>query len=1043
MRSLVSRCRLAGLLAALLMAPGAWGADAPANQVLNPGFELPNHASWVFQDKVKAAVDTDQPHEGQNSLRQEAVKGNRWNCVAMASGEIIKVEPGHVYPVSVWSRNNLVGGGASILVREMGDKKQTIRYVYHKIPAQQADWKQYQFIHKPSEKATGLQIYLYVAPTAASGAIWWDDVSMTQALPGDAPAAAPKATAAEKKAAPTEHRKMAAPVSEAPKGGNLAPDPGFELPDHPGWALQENVKAAVDASHPHQGQNSLRQDAVKGNRWNCVSMSSNDIVTVQPGEIYYVSVWSRNDLVGGSPSILIREIDAKKNTIHYEYHKLPANKTDWKQYDLTYRPSAKAVGLQIYLYIAPGAASGSVWWDDVSMTAVADPFPSNTSRGLQMAPLATSVIVLGKNGDARHPQSAAGAGETNNLALNPGFELPGLKDWTPLDQTRIVQDSDQRKDGQYSLRQDSDKGSNSNEVWMTPVKVQPGMLYHLSVQGRNTLVGGRATISLRELDAQGKSLGYFEQTVPAGQPDWRDYELMHRPSKQAAALRVYFYIAPTAASGSAWWDDVRLTASADPFPSNKSDNSLRVAPIATTTIIKTDNQNTPDTLWAWINAGRDAVGGHVTLQLAKTWSNGQVDSKPIWSLDASKVDREGPRPVQVPVVDLPQGRYRLALDFTNADGTMNVRWNRPVAVIPPFNAASPEPITRSDIGPNGLLRVNGKPFLSIYFYHNLLTPQVLGMLHKDYGVTTAQIWGGASIDKLVDNVDMAYQAGLYSWAVLFHPATFDAKTKTWKTEQLIEAVNRLKSHPGLIGWDLSDEPDGTGVSPEEVRRAADLVRKNDPNHVVMVNLCRETTLAKFGGISDIAAYDSYPFHARPLTVLHKWNQEIKASAPGKPLMSCLQTWGDIGRGMPTPAQLRAQTYFNICDGMAMFHYYSWTEGNHAFGFMNNDSELASCVKVLNYEMKQLQPFLFEGKPVKVAVSGSSELTSIAKQVGDAVEVIVVNPTADPVEQVRVALDRPISSAVSRFDNGRHPQIDGGAVVDRLPAYGVAVYQLKD
>jgi hypothetical protein len=583
---------------------------------------------------------------------------------------------------------------------------------------------------------------------------------------------------------------------------------------------------------------------------------------------------------------------------------------------------------------------------------------------------------------------------------------------------------------------------------MTPIPVKPGMVYQFRVSGRNTLEGGRATLSLRELDANHKDIGYVEQTVPAGQPEWRDYELLHRPSSRAAFLRPYFYIASTAATGSAWWDDVRLIAFADPFPPKSTNEFLQIAPLATTTLERTGNQNNPDILSAWINTGRDAVGGHLTVQLSKAFSNGQADQKPIWSLDASKVEREGPRPVQVPVSNLVEGRYQLSLNFTNADDTMHLQWDRPVAVIPPFNLPAPEPITRSDIGPKGHLRVNGKPFLSIYFYHNILDPQKLAMLRNDYGITTAQVWGGGSVDRLAQNMDMAYHAGLYSWAVLFHEATFDSKAKRWKTEPLIEAVNRLKNHPGLIGWDLADEPEANGVPVDEVRRAADLIRKTDPNHVVMVNLCREVELANYGGISDLASYDSYPFQFTDLTVQHRWNQKIKATTPNKPLLSCLQTWGDIGRGMPTPAQLRAETYYCICDGMTMFHYYSWTEGNPAFGFMSNDSELASCVKVLNCEMFQLQPFFFQGTPVKATVTGNgagaADLACLAKQVGDHVEIVVVNPTTKPVEQLRVVVaDHPIISAVSRFDNDRQPTIADGAIIDRLPAYGVVVYQVKN
>jgi hypothetical protein len=130
--------------------------------------------------------------------------------------------------------------------------------------------------------------------------------------------------------------------------------------------------------------------------------------------------------------------------------------------------------------------------------------------------------------------------------------------------------------------------------------------------------------------------------------------------------------------------------------------------------------------------------------------------------------------------------------------------------------------------------------------------------------------------------------------------------------------------------------------------------------------------------------------------------------------------------------------------MTMFHYYSWTEGNHAFGFMSNDTERASCVKVLNSEMFQLQPFFFEGKPVKATVSGGADLACLAKQVGDHAEIVVVNPTAKPVEQVRVVLaEHAITSAVSRFDNDRQPTLTDGAIIDRLPAYGVVVYQVKN
>ena len=84
--------------------------------------------------------------------------------------------------------------------------------------------------------------------------------------------------------------------------------------------------------------------------------------------------------------------------------------------------------------------------------------------------------------------------------------------------------------------------------------------------------------------------------------------------------------------------------------------------------------------------------------------------------------------------------------------------------------------------------------------------------------------------------------------------------------------------------------------------------------------------------------------------------------------------------------------------------------------------------------------------VNIFLEGIKTLHAVwlAKKLGDHVEIVVVNPTAKPVEQVRVALaEHAITSAISRFDNDRQPTLTDGAIIDRLPAYGVAVYQVKN
>ncbi len=101
--------------------------------------------------------------------------------------------------------------------------------------------------------------------------------------------------------------------------------------------------------------------------------------------------------------------------------------------------------------------------------------------------------------------------------------------------------------------------------------------------------------------------------------------------------------------------------------------------------------------------------------------------------------------------------------------------------------------------------------------------------------------------------------------------------------------------------------------------------------------------------------------------------------------------------------------------------------------------------MLSHEIRQLQPFLFKGNPVKadVQADGENKPAFLARRIGDAVELIVVNPTRRPMERVRIALDHPITSVATRFDNGRVPPLKEGTVTDRLPPYGVAIYRLND
>ncbi|MCK5805815.1 MAG: hypothetical protein KAI66_23490, partial [Lentisphaeria bacterium] len=398
----------------------------------------------------------------------------------------------------------------------------------------------------------------------------------------------------------------------------------------------------------------------------------------------------------------------------------------------------------------------------------------------------------------------------------------------------------------------------------------------------------------------------------------------------------------------------------------------------------------------------------------------------------------------VPVESLPLGRHRLSLRVRNADGSTEFRTERSIAVVRPLDVQPAEPIRTSRATPKGLL-VNDKPFLSVMYYHNPIgNLEVMADLRRDYGATTAQVWGGNSIDALVGHVDALYRIGIYSWAVLFHPAMCDLKAKKWKTDQLVETVERLKNHPGLIGWDLIDEPDGHRMPPEEVRRAADLVRQHDPNHVIWVNLCFIDKFEEYAGPSDLASYDTYPVcRGLGLDVIQRYNRAILKSTGGeKPLVSVIETWAGVGMSHITAAQLRAMTYLNICDGMTIFKFYSWRDplGTN----LANTPALRNEARLLAHELYGLRPFLFSDRIVEtqIAEPDDEHCLSLAKVVGKQIVLVIVNPTSEPRASCRVTVPgKQILSAVDRFDPMFRPRVVGKGLVVPLSPYGVAILEL--
>jgi len=589
------------------------------------------------------------------------------------------------------------------------------------------------------------------------------------------------------------------------------------------------------------------------------------------------------------------------------------------------------------------------------------------------------------------------------------------------------------------LRQGYQPGYPWNALGVLPtVYCRPGECFELAVDNRNTVTGGDVLFGVRFLslaDGKLRTVGFKLQAVPENASGWTRSVLAFKVPDGVNALALYCVIDDTISSGTVDWNHFQLQRVAETvspltvelpsaaiFPNDRwRAFADRDRPSA---FLPTDRLPFRLTLR---NHGR---GWQAVVRL--TDGNGVSVAQQTLTLTGNEESVSG----ALPWLRQTPGYYELTVELR--DGNRTVQTVRtPVIVNPGRLDTSPlEPVKDSAIDGCGNLTVNGRPFTMRYFYHNPLTADGLTWFRQELGVNCAPVWGGDSIDELVKNVDLAWRCGLYSWAVLFHGATLDGKKKQWKDRELTEAVNRLKNHPGLIGWDLCDEPDLYKIPAAEVMRARQLIRRLDPHHLIWVNLCVFRQYPEYAATSDLAAYDSYPFPSGTLRGTEAHNRAVVAAHGGRPvpLLCCLQTFAPVASRSPTYEELRAETYLGIVQGMKCFAFFAWNAE------LAGSSERQSYLRNLLMETAELEPFLFAPTPPQPKLSALDRvgIRYLFKLVQGKKYLVTVNPE-NRRKVVSFALPDGGSSSAHRLFETASPAVSAAAVRAEMAPWQVRIY----
>jgi acyl-CoA thioesterase-1 len=380
--------------------------------------------------------------------------------------------------------------------------------------------------------------------------------------------------------------------------------------------------------------------------------------------------------------------------------------------------------------------------------------------------------------------------------------------------------------------------------------------------------------------------------------------------------------------------------------------------------------------------------------------------------------------------------------------------------------------------------VGGKPFFPIGLYYcgeefedesgKLLT-QLRG-----YGFNTLGYyrWGTPNWRK---ELDRAHAAGFKVW-IRGHDG-FDLALPNAEKGAL-EQVRALRSHPALVFWEFQDEPILNKVSVEGSRKGYELVKKEDPNHPLLVvewpGAADRFQLWK--GIGDIVATDLYPIPRErkygqlpnhDITQMRDYIAALRKGYGDKPVMLVLQAWAweplkDGEKGYPTVRESRFMAYQAVIHGAKGLYYYGQvhcTKPSSAAAISSEakdpakaKKEFEECLRLNSLFWKSHKPFfqelekasaifvLRDAKPVDTVMvlkqepTGEHGIECLTKQGEKGLILLAVN--ADAKTRTATfrfpAAARDVKEVHVLFENRKIPVKDG-EFTDKFEAYDTHVY----
>ena len=259
-------------------------------------------------------------------------------------------------------------------------------------------------------------------------------------------------------------------------------------------------------------------------------------------------------------------------------------------------------------------------------------------------------------------------------------------------------------------------------------------------------------------------------------------------------------------------------------------------------------------------------------------------------------------------------------------------------------------------------------------------------------------------------------------------------------KRLIEEIRAFRDHPALLGWYISDEPNGRKITPQDLEKIYLTVKENDPWHPVsIVFMVPFLSSVRYAGALDIVMADPYPVPDYPVTMPGNIAGQLKDAFDGKnPVWMVPQVFGggELWSREPTLQEVRSMTWQSIINGATGIQYFVRQGPNY---FPKSVPAWNECGRIA-VEIAELTPWLLSDEETMPVESNNGDIQVSSRVHNGKLVIMAVNKTNQPAAaSIRI---RGFGSGSARvvFEN-RSVSVTAGLIKDYISPLGSQAYMI--